>query len=80
MNQTHEWQAIGYNLEAKLTEKKAILVRNQGQRSEHPHLIINIDDRNNIVGVKPSNSQAPLGSIEGILMILSQVNRLLYVS
>jgi hypothetical protein len=38
----NEWQSIGYELEAKLTEPGTAIVRNQGQESEHPHLKIGI--------------------------------------
>ena len=68
-----QWQKIGYNLEAKLVNKNSIWVRNQGQQEEYPHLIVSLDDRHNIVGVRPSDSQAAMGSIEGTLMILDRV-------
>ncbi|AFY78292.1 hypothetical protein Ple7327_3061 [Pleurocapsa sp. PCC 7327] len=68
-----QWQEIGYGLEAKLTENNSIWVRNQGQQSEHPHLIVTINNQNNITGVQPSDNQATMGSIEGTLLILSQV-------
>ncbi|MDJ0689704.1 MAG: hypothetical protein QNJ41_14470 [Xenococcaceae cyanobacterium MO_188.B32] len=68
-----QWQEIGYNLEAKLVNKNSIWVRNQGQQEEYPHLIVSLDDQNNIIGVRPSDSQAAMGSIEGTLMILDRV-------
>jgi hypothetical protein len=73
-----QWQEIGYNLEAKLVNKNLIWVRNLGQQSEYPHLIVNLNDQNLITGVRPSDSQAVMGSIEGTLMILDRVkNQLL---
>ena len=68
-----QWQEIGYNLEAKLVNKNSIWVCNQGQQEEYPHLIVSLDDQNNIIGVRPSDSQAAMGSIEGTLMILDRV-------
>jgi hypothetical protein len=67
-----EWQPIGYRLEAKLTEQNTAIVRNQGQLSEQPHLIINID-RGNIVGVRSSDPRAAMGSVDGMFIILSMV-------
>ncbi len=68
-----EWQEIGYNLEAKLVNKNLIWVRNQGQQSEDPHLIVNLNDQNIVIGVRPSDSRAAMGSIEGTWMILDRV-------
>ena len=70
-----QWQEIGFNLEAKLVNKNSIWVRNQGQEGEYPHLIVSLDEdeQNHIVGVRPSDSQAAMGSIEGTFMILQQV-------
>lgn len=68
-----QWQEIGYNLEAKLVNKNLIWVRNQGQQEEYPHLIVSLDDQNNIIGVRPSDSRAAMGSIEGTWMILDRV-------
>jgi hypothetical protein len=68
-----QWQEIGYNLEAKLVNKNLIWIRNQGQPSEDPRLIVALNDQKNIIGVRPGDSQAAMGSIEGTLMILDQV-------
>jgi hypothetical protein len=68
-----QWQEIGFNLEAKLVNKNSIWVRNRGQQSEYPHLIVSLNDQNMITGVRPSDSQASMGSIEGTLMILDRV-------
>ncbi len=68
-----EWQPIGYRLEAKLTEDDTVIVRNQGQESEHPHLVINIGDRGNIIGVRSSDPRAATGSVDGMFIILSMV-------
>jgi hypothetical protein len=70
-----QWQDIGYNLEATLVHKNLIWIRNQGQQEEYPHLIVSLNDQNNIIGVRPSDSQAAMGSIEGTLMILEQVKQ-----
>jgi hypothetical protein len=68
-----EWQPIGYRLEAKLTEDNTVIVRNQGQESEHPHLIINIDNRGNIISVCSSDPRAATGSVDGMFIIISLV-------
>ncbi|MDJ0745753.1 MAG: hypothetical protein QNJ32_20650 [Xenococcaceae cyanobacterium MO_167.B27] len=68
-----QWQEIGYNLEAKLVNKNSIWVRNKEQQEEYPHLIVSLNDQNKITGVRPSDTQAPMGSIEGTLMILDRV-------
>lgn len=69
----NQWQDIGYSLEAKLRENSTILVRNQRQKSEYPHLILEIDDRGNIINVRPSDSRASLGSVEGTFFIVNLV-------
>jgi len=72
-----QWHAIGYRLEAKFADESSIWVRNQGQRSEFPHLIICLDYRGKIAGVRPSDGRAAMGSLEGTHFILEQVKKIL---
>ena len=67
------WQAIGYNLEAKITETQEIWIRNQGQKNNFPHLTLDIDSQGNVRNLRSSNSCAAVGSVEGLSMIVTLV-------
>lgn len=69
----NNWQAIGYNLEAKIAENQEIWVRNQGQTHEFPHLTLDIDHQGNLKNLRSSNSRDAIGSIEGLCMIVTLV-------
>jgi hypothetical protein len=61
------------NVEAKLTNKGELLLREQGQTTEYPHFTVNLDSRGNIVDYHASDSRygQRFGSTEVIYAVIS---------
>jgi hypothetical protein len=66
------WQSIGSNLEAKFSTNNEIWVRNDWQKSDYPHLIIDVNSQGAIINFRTSDG-IHAGSLESRYAIATLV-------